>query len=69
MLIGQTDIGKDLNVNQAAKMMRVFVAQMEALKKYRTGGQQKMIVEHVHVNEGGQAIVGTINQGVAKKDG
>ena len=35
----------------------------EALKKYRTGGQQKMVVEHVHVNEGGQAIVGTVNQG------
>lgn len=68
ILIGQTDIGKELNVNQAAKMMRVFVAQMEALKKYRTGGQQKMIVEHVHVNAGGQAIVGTVNQGVGKKD-
>ncbi|MHC4072181.1 MAG: hypothetical protein ACYSUD_09360 [Planctomycetota bacterium] len=69
MLTGQTDIGKDLNAKQAAKMMRVFVAQMEALKKYRTGGQQKMTVKHVHVNEGGQAIVGTVNQGVVKKDG
>jgi len=39
------------------------MAQMEALKKYRTGGQQKMIVEHVHVNEGGQAIVGNVNPG------
>jgi hypothetical protein len=66
ILIGQSDEGKELNVNQAAKMMRVFVAQMEALKKYRTGGQQKMIVEHVHVNAGGQAIVGTVNQGGAK---
>lgn len=65
MLIGQTDIGKELNVNQAAKMMRVFIAQMDALKKYRTGGQQKMVVEHVHVNKGGQAIVGTVNQGGA----
>lgn len=26
-----------------------------------------MIVEHVNVNEGGQAIVGTVNQGGAKK--
>ena len=69
MLTGQTDIGKDLNVKQAAKMMRVFVAQMEALKKYRTGGQQTMIVKHVNVNEGGQAIIGTVNQGGAKKDG
>jgi hypothetical protein len=67
ILIGQSDEGKELNVNQAAKMMRVFVAQMEALKKYRTGGEQKMIVKHVHVNEGGQAIVGVVNQGGGKK--
>jgi len=45
-------------------MLRTFIAQIEALKKYRTAGRQKMIVEHVHVNEGGQAIVGTVNQGV-----
>jgi hypothetical protein len=50
-------------MNVATKSLRTFTAQMEALKKYRTGGQQKMIVEHVHVNEGGQAIVGTVNQG------
>ena len=50
-------------LNQATKMTRTFIAQMEALKKYRTGGQQKMTVEHVHVNDGGQAIVGTVNQG------
>ena len=63
IFVGQTDKGKELNVNQATKMLRTFIAQIDALKKYRTGGQQKMIVEHVHVNEGGQAIVGTVNQG------
>ena len=26
-------------------------------------GQQKMTVEHVHVHEGGQAIVGNVQQG------
>ena len=50
-------------MNGAAKLLRTFVAQMEALKKNRTGGQQKMVVEHVHVNKGGQAIVGNVNQG------
>ncbi len=63
MLGGQTFEGKKNNVNFATKMLRTFMAQMEALKKYRTGGQQKMIVEHVHVNQGGQAIVGTVNRG------
>lgn len=63
MLTGQTFEGKEANVNQATKMLRTFTAQMEALKRYRTGGQQKVIVEHVHVNEGGQAIVGVVNRG------
>jgi hypothetical protein len=49
--------------NQAIKLVRTYAALVEALKKYRTGGQQKMIVEHVHVSEGGRAIVGTVTQG------
>jgi len=63
MITDQTFDGKQANVNQATKMLRTFTAQMEALKRYRTGGQQKVTVEHVHVNEGGQAIVGTVNRG------
>ena len=47
------------------KLARTFTTQMEALKRYRTGGQQKMIVEHVTVNEGGQAIVGNVQGGAA----
>lgn len=42
------------------KLMRTFTNQMEALRKYRTGGEQKVIVQHVHVNEGGQAVVGSV---------
>jgi hypothetical protein len=42
------------------KLARTFATQMEALKRYRSGGQQKVVVEHVHVNEGGQAIVGNV---------
>lgn len=34
---------------------------MEALKRYRGGGEQKMTVQHVHVAEGGQAIVGNVS--------
>lgn len=51
------------NLNHATKMLRTFAAQMEALKRYRTGGQQKVTVEHVHVTAGGQAIVGVVNRG------
>ncbi len=45
------------------KLARTFTTQMEALKRYRTGGQQKVTVEHVTVNEGGQAIVGNVETG------
>jgi hypothetical protein len=43
------------------KLARTFTTQMEALKRYRTGGQQKMTVEHVTVQAGGQAIVGNVS--------
>ncbi len=45
------------------KLARTFAMQLEALKRYRTGGEQKVIVQHVNVNEGGQAIVGTVARG------
>jgi hypothetical protein len=43
------------------KLARTFAAQMSALKEYRSKGEQKMTVQHVHVAEGGQAIVGNVN--------
>jgi hypothetical protein len=45
------------------KLARTFAAQMEALKRYRTGGEQTIRVERVTVNEGGQAIVGNVSHG------
>ena len=44
------------------KLARTFTMQMEALKRYRTGGEQKVTVQHVSVGEGGQAIVGNVTQ-------
>ncbi|WP_299847729.1 hypothetical protein [uncultured Roseovarius sp.] len=49
------------------KLARTFTSQMEALRKHRHGGQQKMTVEHVTVNDGGQAIVGHLTRGGAAK--
>lgn len=43
------------------QLSRTFTAQVDALTRYRSGGQQKMTVEHVHVYEGGQAIVGNVS--------
>lgn len=52
------------------KLTRTFCAQMETLKKYR-GGEQKITVQHQHVtvNDGGQAIVGTVEQGKGRGEG
>jgi len=44
------------------KLARTFTAQVEALKRYRTGGEQKVTVQHVTVNEGGQAVVGNVSR-------
>ncbi len=44
------------------KLTRTFTTQLEALKRYRTGGEQKVTVQHVSVSEGGQAIVGNVTQ-------
>ena len=45
------------------KLGRTFTAQVEALKRYRSNGEQRVTVQHVNVNDGGKAIVGDIHQG------
>ena len=45
------------------KLARTFATQLEALKKYRSTGEQSIRVQHVTVNDGGQAIVGTVQTG------
>ena len=44
------------------KLTRTFTAQMDALKRYRSGGEQKMVVKHVHVSDGGQAVIGQVGK-------
>ena len=44
------------------KLARTYVAQIEALKRYRSAGEQTVRVEHVTVNDG-QAIVGNVTTG------
>lgn len=51
------------------KLARTFTTQVETLKRYRTGGEQKVTVHHVTVNEGGQAIVGTVERSGAGGEG
>ena len=44
------------------KASRTFVMELEALKKYRSNGQQ-IVIKHMNVNQGGQAIVGSVGRG------
>ena len=45
----------------AARLLRAHATQVEALRRLRHGGSQTLRVEHVHVNEGGQALIGNVS--------
>jgi hypothetical protein len=51
----------DKVLGQLVLMKGLGTVQVEALKNYRSKGEQKMTVQHVHVAEGGQAIVGNVS--------
>ena len=45
------------------KLARTFASQVETLKRYRMGGEQKVTVQHVTVSDNAQAIVGNVSAG------
>jgi hypothetical protein len=47
--------------NVANKLSRTYTMQIEALQRYRGKGAQKMVIEHVNINSGGKAIIGSID--------
>jgi hypothetical protein len=55
--------GRKEALNQADKLARTYTMLLEALNRHRGKGTQKVTVEHVHVHEGGQAIVGAVEAG------
>jgi hypothetical protein len=58
---GQTHVNVDANVNRANKLLRTFTMQMEALNRHRGKVSSQTVVGNVNVNQGGQAIVGSVN--------
>lgn len=58
----QCSEGVDVNVTRANQFMKVFLDQVECLKKLRgkTTSDQKVTVEPVHVHRGGRAVVGAV---------
>ncbi len=60
MIREQTFVGRDTNLRHAAKLLSIFAKQLETLNRNRGKGQQKVSVEYVNVEPGGQAMVGHI---------
>lgn len=50
-------------LNGASKLLARHHETLASLLKYRRGGEQRVHVEHVHVHDGGRAIVGNIGTG------
>lgn len=67
-LPNQTFEGRDMALKHAQKLMSLYAKQVAALGKHRGKGQQKVTVEHVHVEAGGQAIVGNVETGARSLD-
>ena len=44
----------------AARLLRAYSTQVEALRRLRHGGDQFVRVEHVHINDGAQAVIGSV---------
>jgi hypothetical protein len=61
----------------SARLLRAYSVQVETLRRLRHGGDQYVRVEHVHVSDGGQAVIGNVRtredrvlaKGVPSKDG
>lgn len=67
MMAEQTLEGRKENLGQANKLYRAHATLLEASSRHRGKGRQKVTVEHVHVDSGGQAVVGNVQGGVLTK--
>lgn len=69
MMAGSETIQQlELHERVLNKLARTFTTQMEALRKHRNGGKQTVTVQHVNVQDGGEAIVGDVTHGAGGRD-
>ena len=59
---------KDKSLEMANKLSQTYLKQVAALDKHRGGASQKVVVEHVTVEDGGQAIVGNVSTSGLKEE-
>ncbi len=67
MIPNQTFEGREQALKHANKLLQTFARLLEVLDKHRGKGQQKITVEHVTVEAGGQAIVGNVTAAPAAR--
>lgn len=53
----------------AARLLRAYATQVEVLRRLRHGGHQYVRVEHVHINDGAQAIIGNVKPAQSRASG
>ena len=56
-------------LNAGARLMKAFQDGLLVLNKVRTGGKQTVLVQHVQVSDGGQAVVSGTVKGKGVTDG
>lgn len=62
--------GSDMQLERlkmAQRLMKTFARCLETLEKTRRAGSQSFKVEHIHINQGAQAIIGSV-ENEAKRD-
>lgn len=62
-LPNQPQQARAFNLQQAKSLLSIYTRQVEVIDKRRGRGQQKVTVEYVNVEAGGQAVVGHVNTG------
>jgi hypothetical protein len=60
---GQSFEGRDMNLRHATKLTRTYTMQVESLKRYRSKGEQRVVVQHQHVNVTAEQAAVQINSG------
>lgn len=61
----RSEAAREADLRIGAQLVTVYARQVETLNRNRGKGQQKVTVEHVRVESGGQAIVGHVSKGDA----
>lgn len=70
MIPEQSMQSREDNLNHSSKMMRSFSALVDAFNRHRGKNSQRVEVRHVHIHDGGQAIVGMVlPEGGREKNG